>query len=111
MADVYGLAPVSSHPLLFVSTSRDNTMRIWTLELVLEQLKFKILKALAARCYAEAAEILYCDFADKLPPEMLVLSGERVRQMADMIIDNSVPDVEKFHKVLDLFSVCIKISI
>jgi WD40 repeat protein len=108
VADVYGITSIMSYPMLFVSTSRDNTMRIWSMENLISELKWKVLKALAIRKFEEAANLLFVDAkdADVLSSDFR-MSGPIAIHLRDVILDPTVPCVTKWKATMELLSVSL----
>lgn len=67
-------------------------------------LKWKVIKHMAAGDFEEAAKALYYDVSvSDVVPE-LKMSGAYAKRLRDMMVDRAVPAVQKWQSVLELFS-------
>ena len=85
-------------------------MRIWTMEHVIAELKWKVLKALSIQAFDEAASALYYEAKDgnSIPTEIR-MSGPKALQLRNIILDASTPFVGKWKATMELFSVRFKL--
>jgi WD40 repeat protein len=107
-AEVYGLCALPSSPLCFMSTSRDNTMRFWSIDDAVADIKWLVFQALAQGDGAAAAKFLFDGNVDPTaltsPERALAFSGPLSKALARTLIDPRLDFTEKWHRALSFFS-------
>ncbi len=108
VADVYGLSTTPAHPMLLVSSSRDNTFRLWSIADLLNDLKKPILEALVKGRYQEASDLLSTVLKDETSEEGLLacrkMLGVMGKAVANKLCTSDHP-VEKWKCLMNLISV------
>lgn len=91
--------------MLVASTSRDNTMRFWSMEKYATELKWNVMRHMAAGDFEEAAKSIYFDVENADVPAELKMSGPFVQRLCEMLVDRSVAPVQKWRTVFEVFCV------
>ncbi|KAJ3188139.1 hypothetical protein HDU85_005287 [Gaertneriomyces sp. JEL0708] len=105
-ADVYGLSTHPSRPFLFASSSRDNTLRLWSMEELVRDVKWGVLKWIHEGGDREALKkILLVDKDNALEKTIgFKLCGEGSTRLVEHLCGD-IPPVEKWASVFEFFSV------
>jgi WD40 repeat protein len=107
VADVYGICNISTNPLIFISTSRDNTMMMWSMEDLIKNTKWDLINGLIHNNVDKVADLLLGNSSGMAKQGSTYVFTGLLSQSLKRKLKKNISIEYKWKHFLDFFSVII----